>query len=694
MKKSISTKLVAYFAVVVVVICAALTAVSIFTARSNMMNMKKDALADEVNLMSAQIEEKLQDNLEYLEAFARRPEFHSDDVDFATRCQICSDEADSGIYYTVLYVDKDGNTTLPKYQINLNLYDTHDEAFEKTMETGEAGYKSSVTLNGTTLMVSNAVPVKNDAGETEAAIVGTVLITDFGNLLDKDTEAFIIDPEGNYIGHTHAAEFKKDDSDEFYYGDDGLLVTEGDGVNLSANPITYQEQDPSYKGRAQLYEKMLKKDSGIEDYVSMETGKNQFVAYTTVPSTGWKVAYCEDTDVVNSVINKMMRVDIIVSVVVLILGLALIFMDSKLLMRPLVKATKDLEVIIDGIQQGNGDLTVRIDTNRKDEVGRIIAGINKYTEVLQNVTIKIKQGTTNLNTSVANVVASIEASNEQATDTSAIMEELAASMQEVDATTNSIKEYVEGVYEEVNGIYDEAENGLSFAKEINDRAERLKDSSESSQQNTRTVITEITDSLSESIENSKSVDKINDLTNDILSIASQTNLLALNASIEAARAGEAGKGFAVVADEIRELADNSRETANNIQQISMLVNDAVKELAGNAGKLLEYMNTDIVSDYQDMVDTGEAYVGDASRVDEIMTKLQAQADSIKEKITSTIELINGTTKAISESAEGVSAAAQNTCDLVTSITQIDGEMESNRQVTVNLTNEVEKFKRV
>ncbi len=694
MKKSISTKLVAYFAIVVIVICAALTTVSILTVRSNMLDMKKEALRDEVKIMAAQIEEKLQDNLSYLEAFARRPEFHDSSVDFMTRCQICAEEADSGMYYTVLYVDKDGNTTLPKFGIELNLYDTNDEAFIQTMQTGEAGYKSSVTVNQNTLMVSNAVPVKNDAGETEAAIVGTVLITDFGSLLDKDTEAFIIDTEGNYIGHTHAAEFKENEDEEFYYGDDGLLVTEGDGVNLSANPLTYQEQDPSYKGRAELYEKILKNDSGIADYVSMETGNNQFVAYTTVETTGWKVAYCEDTSVVNTVINRMIRIDLIVSVVVFLLGLISIYFNSKLLMKPLVKATKDLEVIIDGIQKGNGDLTVRLDTKRKDEVGRIIAGINKYTEVLQHVTVKIKQGTSNLNESVANVVASIEASNEQATDTSAIMEELAASMQEVDATTTSIKEYMEGVYEEVNGIYDEAESGLSFAQEINDRAERLRDSSESSQQNTRTVISEITGSLSESIENSKSVDKINDLTNDILSIASQTNLLALNASIEAARAGEAGKGFAVVADEIRELADNSRETANNIQQISMLVNDAVKELAGNAGKLLEYMNTDIVSDYQDMVDTGEAYVGDASRVDEIMTRLQEQADSIKDKITSTIELINGTTKAISESAEGVSAAAQNTCELVSSISQIDGEMESNRQVTVNLTNEVEKFKRV
>lgn len=192
----------------------------------------------------------------------------------------------------------------------------------------------------------------------------------------------------------------------------------------------------------------------------------------------------------------------------------------------------------------------------------------------------------------------------------------------------------------------------------------------------------------------KNVDKINDLTNDILSIASQTNLLALNASIEAARAGEAGKGFAVVADEIRQLADNSRETANNIQAISNLVNDAVNELVANSNHLLEYMNKDVSEDYNGMVTTGEAYVGDASRVGEIMAKFQEETDEIKAKISSALDLLSGTTRAISESAEGVSMAAQNTSELVNSISEIDVEMNNNRDVAQSLSEEVDKFKRI
>lgn len=119
------------------------------------------------------------------------------------------------------------------------------------------------------------------------------------------------------------------------------------------------------------------------------------------------------------------------------------------------------------------------------------------------------------------------------------------------------------------------------------------------------MVIEMTELLQASMENSKKVTRINDLTNDILEISSQTNLLALNASIEAARAGEAGKGFAVVAEEIRILADNSRETTNSIQEISKMVTGAVEGLADNAEEMMRYVNETILGDYDSMSENAE-----------------------------------------------------------------------------------------
>ncbi|MCQ2506112.1 MAG: methyl-accepting chemotaxis protein [Lachnospiraceae bacterium] len=695
-KLGIGTKLVTCFTAIALFICLVLTLVSSFMARLIMIDTSRGNIEKQAQMVTNQIEQKLQDNLANLETISRRSEFIDENVSFETKCGFASIEANSNeIFYTILYANDKGDTLIPFLGVGFNLYDTYDEAYAGVMQTGKAVYKPSVTVQENTYMVTNAVPVFTAAGKIQGAIIGTVQIDAFGDLLDKNMEVFIIDNNGHYLAHSQAAKFFMDEAGNYVIESNGLLKTVTEGVNISCNPIEVAKNDKSYEGIAALCQTMLSNESGIvENYYSQQTNDRQTVAYATVASTGWKVAVCTNDNIVLTSVNRMIIQNILVSVLVLIGGTAIIFFLSRFLMKPLVKATADLENIIGGIQAGEGDLTARLETNSEDEVGRIIEGINKYTEVLQNVTIKIKEGSANLNSSVENVVKSISSANDQAADTSAIMEELAASMQEVDVSTTNIREYIGNVAEEVSAIFEESEHGLSFAQEINQRAVDLRKSSADSQENTKKIIAGITENLGVSIENSKSVDKIDDLTNDILSIASQTNLLALNASIEAARAGEAGKGFAVVADEIRKLADDSRTTANNIQQISVVVNDAVKELADNASQLLEYMNNDVLSDYAGMVETGSAYVGDASRVNDIMKKLQVQADSIKEKIDSSIELVDGISKAISESADGVSAAADNTCSLVTGISQINTEMGNNLTVTKDLANEVEKFKRV
>ena len=186
--------------------------------------------------------------------------------------------------------------------------------------------------------------------------------------------------------------------------------------------------------------------------------------------------------------------------------------------------------------------------------------------------------------------------------------------------------------------------------------------------------------------------KINELTENILSISGQTNLLALNASIEAARAGDAGKGFAVVADEIRNLADESKVAANDIQKVSELVTQSVNVLAQNASKMLEYIHNVILSDYDVMVNTGTSYHDDAISFETMMQDLQASASGVKTTMEVMVESVNNVKTVISECSEGTENVANNSTELVADMGEIVEHMNKKQNIVTNLQDELGRFK--
>lgn len=366
----------------------------------------------------------------------------------------------------------------------------------------------------------------------------------------------------------------------------------------------------------------------------------------------------------------------------------------QMVIKPLRKQAKQLHLIIREINEGRGDLTKRLDVNSNDEIGASSRGINEFIETLQNIMSKIITNSNVLDGIVGNVVTNVASSNDSASDISAIMEELSATMEEVSATTNNVTTNTEKVNKRVHNMAERTEEISKYAQEMKVRAVELEHSAKDNKDHTSKVVGEITDEMNIALENSKSVEKVAQLTEDILSISSQTNLLALNASIEAARAGEAGKGFAVVAEEIRQLADSSRETANKIQNINEMVIESVNGLVNASEKIITYVNETILKDYDAFVQGGQQYNNDATQIDENMIEYAQQVKAVMQNVAEMTESIDGINSAVEESAKGVTDAAVNIDSLVQSISQVSTQMNENSAVAKNLKEESESFTNV
>lgn len=267
-------------------------------------------------------------------------------------------------------------------------------------------------------------------------------------------------------------------------------------------------------------------------------------------------------------------------------------------------------------------------------------------------------------------------------------------MEEISATLGQMATGSDNVLNEIKTMTSQVNDGVQLVIDIKERAQNMHRNTVDSKESAGQIVSDIRQTLTSAVSESRSVEQINELTAEILNIASQTNLLALNASIEAARAGEAGKGFAVVAEEIRVLADNSRETANNIQSISNQVTGAVERLANNAESMLQFIDEKVMKDYDGFVGVVEQYEKDADSVNEILDEFYRDTNDINSTMQSMNVGINDIAIAVDESAKGVTSVAENAASLVQSMTQIQRETENNQEISAKLSNEVNRFKNV
>lgn len=321
-------------------------------------------------------------------------------------------------------------------------------------------------------------------------------------------------------------------------------------------------------------------------------------------------------------IISVASIALLVVVIVIMLGLRLWVIG------PVKKATKQVDELVEGIRCNKGDITKRIHVGSRDEVGRLAIAINDLVAQMQIIIRAITEGCGQMEEKQADIISNVEKVNATADHTMRNLGVMSRGMQLVTGAIEGVQQDTGVLDHTVENMLEVAQNGRNYAADIKEKAGKMKVTAVESKQEATLVMKEIDTAMTESIANSRQIHQITELTEEILGIAGTTNLLALNASIEAARAGEAGRGFAVVAEEIRKLADSSRESANNIQEISNRVVESVEELSENATRLLEFMNTRVMKDYDALEDTGSNYHEAADHVDEMMNEFGQKIDEL------------------------------------------------------------------
>lgn len=588
------------------------------------------------------------------------------EYDFAYNYLKEASERNPGNLYCMAFSDKyfiDGSGWIPESSYDPTSRDWYVEAIDSDDFYISEPYVDAMTgdMVITISKAFKALDGKKGVISTDIQIDYLVDLVSSVNL-GKGSYAFLIDEKGNIVTHLNE-EFKPQEDKSFNIGD----IVNGKLKNIVEK------------------EKLDIKNRKVKDY----DGIDRFFFFENVEESNWKVGVGVATNYVLGNINQAIKYTIIAALIVLIISIAISTYISNSITQPIINTVTIAENI------GNLELLDKIDEkelNRKDEIGEMY---NSFQNIITKLKIFMKDMEGSIHTNHQVYEETMDKLNflvNQAEDTSATTEELSAGMEETSSSAISINESVSEVDKAISSFAENVEEGASTADEISTKAETLHSQFVQAKNSTMNLYANTKEEIEEAIQSSKEVEKINILSNSILEISEQTGLLSLNAAIEAARAGESGRGFAVVAEEIGKLAENSNETVEEIQTVTENITKAVSKLIKNTTKLIDFLEKDIMGDYEMMVEAVEEYKNDGSSLNNIISDLSATSEELSATISEISTSIKEISTTVEESTISTTNIAHMNVNIVEAIQNINDIMEKNKEVSNKLEEIVSQVK--
>ena len=516
------------------------------------------------------------------------------------------------------------------------------------------------------LVVVFTCPVK-DNGKTIGLVATAVYVNNFARFL-KDTKLPGLSTSYSYLIDENGTMLYNPDKNKIGKPIDNAtvkqLVAKGQaGEKFKATNLEYD-----FNG--------VKK---IDAYDGVHIGSRQWIAVTTVDKN-------EVTAAARYLLMTFIVIAIISAVIIMIIGV--IFVGRIIDPIKHVSAAVDRMATLD---LTNADEAEKY-SSRKDETGVIARSVLSMHENLKDMVAKLKESAalmTENARSIENISEQVKAKSD---DTSATTEQLSASMEQTAASSEEINAASHEIGSAVRDISMKAVNGSEKTVDLNDRAKKLMHEAEGSRQAVSEIYGRVKNDVERAIASATGVSEIGKLADTILTISEQTNLLALNAAIEAARAGDAGRGFAVVADEVRKLAEESSLAVADIQRFVLTVTDSVEKLSDGAATMLNFIEKNVLSDYDKQVETGNQYQADADIISAIMHDFSATAQQLDSSISNIIIAINEVSTTVSEAADGVQNIVVKTAETNEDINIVKQNAAENREATKSMTDMVDRFK--
>lgn len=350
-------------------------------------------------------------------------------------------------------------------------------------------------------------------------------------------------------------------------------------------------------------------------FITMKIGKlgSCFVGFEKLDNGFTFAVYSQKSEVLKSVRSTTFTITM-VSIVFIGLAGSLAFVVGNSISKPIYLVIEDLLLMETGDFTGSKHKEC---LRNKDETGKLASAL----DVIQ-ISMGEMVGVVNENgIIVAELVKKMEDIVERLMDraynVAGIAQELSATMEETTATAESLSNSSEYVKERIEAMGKKNVAGTSVVNIIADKAESINKEFSSDAKKAEELTKSVVVELKSSIEDSKKVEQIKQLTNIILKVASETSLLSLNASIEAARFGEQGKGFGVVANEISRLAEESQSTGKRIQKNILDVVESVEKLGKNAEMAIDFINDFIINGYGKLFEITDQYKVDSSDIKEV-----------------------------------------------------------------------------